>query len=247
MTALVTGSASQGIGRAIAKALAEAGADIAIHGRDDKDEAETLAKEIAATGVRAAAFLADFAHPAAARLLVGDVVGHFGNIDILVNNAGFTLRSPIMECTDEDFDRLLAVNLRSYFAVAQEAARDMMAREAEGRLIFVSSINQDIIVPGQGLYCATKGGVRQLAKAMALELAPHRITSNIIAPGLVFSDFNNEAMTDEKFSDLATSSIPMGRGATPDEIAGAAVFYALPASAYITGASLAIDGGKSLP
>ncbi|MCV0424158.1 MAG: SDR family oxidoreductase [Roseibium sp.] len=246
-TALVTGSANQGIGRSIALALAEAGADLTIHSRDDMEQASELAREISRFGVYAHPEVLDFATPNAARELVRSTISHFGKIDILVNNAGFTIRKSIMECDDAEFEALLNVNLQCYFAAAQEAARDMIGRRAEGRLIFVSSVNQDIVMPGQGLYCATKGGVRQLAKAMALELAPQKITSNLIAPGLVFSDFNSQVMRNEDFYRFATAGIPMERGASPDEIAGTAVYLALPSSSYVTGASITVDGGKSLP
>lgn len=246
-TALVTGSASQGIGRSIALALAEAGADLTIHSRNDMNQASELAQEISRLGVNAHPEVFDFTAPNAARELVKSTVSQFGKIDILVNNAGFTIRKPIMECDDSEFERLLNVNLQCCFAAAQEAARDMIGRQAEGRLIFISSINQDIVMPGQGLYCSTKGGVRQLAKAMALELAPHKITANLIAPGLVYSDFNRQVMQNEDFRRLATAGIPMERGASPNEIAGAAVYLALPSSSYVTGASITIDGGKSLP
>ncbi|MXU66025.1 SDR family NAD(P)-dependent oxidoreductase [Oceanomicrobium pacificus] len=246
-TALVTGAGSRGIGREIALALAREGADVLVHGHRDMDMAQQVAAEVAERGVRSAALLADLSDPAAARALVAQTIERLAPPDILVSNAGMTLRKPLMDCMDAEFEGLLAVNLRAGFALAQAAAAAMIDRKVAGRLIFVSSVNQDLVMDGQGLYGATKGGLRQLARSFALELAPHGITSNIIAPGLVETDFNRDVLRNPEFRAFATSGIPMGRGADPSEVAGAALYLADPASAYVTGTTITIDGGKSLP
>jgi NAD(P)-dependent dehydrogenase (short-subunit alcohol dehydrogenase family) len=245
--ALVTGAGSHGIGRAIAAALAARGADIAIHAHGDPAVAEALGAEIRRMGRRAEVLMADFSDPSAARGVVGETIARLGKLDILVNNTGFVVRKPFFELTDGDFDAMLAVNLRSYFAGAQEAARHMVARNFPGRIIMISSVNQQLVVRGQACYCATKGGVMQLAKAMALELAPYRITVNLIAPGTIETDFNRHMLTDPAFRKLREEPVPLGRLGSPEDIAAAAVYLASPEASYVTGSTITVDGGLSLP
>ena len=138
------------------------------------------------------------------------------------------------------------MNLRGYFATGQEAARHMVARGAGGRIIMVSSVNQVTVNPGLAHYVATKGGVMQLARAMALELAPAGVTVNLIAPGTIETDLNRQALADPATRQARLARIPMRRLGQPEDVAGAAVFLASDAASYVTGATITIDGGLTL-
>ncbi|WP_226782383.1 SDR family NAD(P)-dependent oxidoreductase [Oceaniglobus trochenteri] len=245
--ALVTGAGTHGIGRAIALALAEAGADVALHALVHDDSAEALAEQIRAMGRKAQVIAADFARPEDARAMVRAADEALGGLDILINNAATTLRKPAMETDDDAFQRLLTINLVSQFACAQEAARLMLKRGVEhGRIVMVSSINQDLAVRDQIAYCAAKGGVRQMAKVLALELAETGITVNLIAPGTIVTDLNRELLTDPAFMAKRVDPVPMRRLGQPEDIAQAAVFLAGKAAGYMTGSTIVIDGGVSL-
>ena len=245
--ALVTGAGSNGIGQAIALGLAGAGADVAIHALEPCEKADRLAAEVRALGRRTAVLPADFADPAAARGVVRGAADALGGLEILVANAATTLRKPALETVDVELLHLLTVNLVGPFACAQEAARGMIEREVEhGRILVVSSVNQALAVRGQLAYCASKGGVMQMAKVMALELAGTGITVNLLAPGTIETDLNRDLLADPGFRELRVGPVPMGRLGEPADVAEAAVFLAGPGSAYITGASLVIDGGLSL-
>ncbi|MGK7871043.1 SDR family NAD(P)-dependent oxidoreductase [Falsiroseomonas sp. E2-1-a20] len=243
--ALVTGAASDGIGRAIALAFAREGADVAIHYRDEVSAAGAVTAAIQAEGVRGAAFAADFSDPAAARALVQEAVAWLGGIDILVANAAAITRGRFLDLTDAEVARVLAVNVHGTFACAQEAARAMAAAGQGGRLVFISSINQQKGMPTQSHYAATKGAVMQLARSMAIELAPLGITCNLIAPGAVLTDFNRHIMADTAHRQRVEAMIPMGRLGMPEDFCGAALFLAGPESAYVTGTTIFVDGGRS--
>lgn len=245
--ALVTGAGSQGIGRAIALALAREGAAIAAHWHRKEAVAEALAAEIRALGRSCVMLQADLAAPAAARALVGDAVAALGGLDIMVANASMIVRKPFLDLTDDDMAAMTAVNLAAYFACGQAAARAMVAQGRGGRIIMVSSTNQQLAVKSQSAYSATKGGVMQLAKGMALELAPHAITVNLIAPGATLTDLNRHLFADDAFRRSREAAIPLGRLGTPEDVGAAAVYFASAEAAYVTGATLVIDGGLSLP
>lgn len=245
-TALVTGAGSEGIGKAVALALARDGADVAVHGYMDHAAADRVSEDVRACGVRSRSYLADLSIPEQACTLVQAVVDDFGGLDIVVCNAGKTLRKPLLASSVDDFRDLLALNLEAYFAVSRDAAIHMRTTGRTGRIVMISSINQHVIVPGQGLYCATKGAVMQLAKAFAVELASDGITVNLVAPGQVRSDFNRHLFEDPAFAHASEQSIPVGRPGTPAEIAGAVTYFADPASSYVTGTTIIVDGGKSL-
>lgn len=244
--ALVTGTGSHGIGRAIALALAGAGCDLALHHHGQAATAEALATAIREAGHGACALDADLADPAAARALVADAIVQLGGLDISVSCAATLARVPLLEITDDEWDRVHAVNLRGYFAVSQEAARHMVAHGRGGRIIMVSSVNQQQPTPGLAHYVASKGGVMMLARAMALELAEHGITVNLIAPGTVRTDLNRAAFDEAAFTRAKLDRIPMRRIAEPTDIAGAAVFLASDAASYITGSTITVDGGLTL-
>lgn len=244
--ALVTGAGTDGMGRAIARALAREGADLAIHYFGPPDGAEALAGEVRDLGRNALTIEGDFATAETARATVRRALDGLGGLDILICCAATMRRAPLLEISDAEWDRVHAVNLRGTFACAQEAARHMVAAGVGGRIVIVSSVNQWTITRGLVHYAATKGGLMQLAKGMALELAPHGVTVNLIAPGTIETDFNRTALADPPFRAAKEALIPMGRIGTPADVAGAAVFLVGPGAAYVTGATITIDGGLVL-
>ena len=246
-TALVTGTDSDGIGRAVALGLAEAGADLALHWYRDEGRVEALAKTVRGMSRRAVVLQADVGIPAAARSMVRQAAASLGGLAIIVSNAGMIQRKPLMEITDEDWDRVHAVNLRGAFAVAQESARCMIAAGTGGRIVLVSSVNQAHANPDIAHYVASKGGVMMLGRAMALELAPHGITVNLVAPGTIETDINRHMLADPAFRAQKLAGVPLRRAGTPDDIVGAVLYLASRAAAYVTGSTVTVDGGLTIP
>jgi 2-deoxy-D-gluconate 3-dehydrogenase len=236
--ALVTG-ANTGIGQAIAVALAEAGADVALAGRSAPDETMTL---IAATGRKAVDLRADLSSIAPVKALVDDAVAALGGLDILVNNAGIIRRNDLANFTEEDWDAVVDTNLKTLFFLSQAVAGVMMAQGA-GKIVNIASLlsfQGGIRVPS---YAAAKSGVAGLTKAMANELAPKGMQVNAIAPGYIATNNTAALQADETRNRQILERIPTGRWGSPADIAGAAVFLASPASDYVTGHVLAVDGG----
>ena len=236
--ALVTG-ANTGIGQAIAVALAEAGADVALAGRSAPDE--TLAM-IAATGRKAVDLRADLSSTAPVQGLVEAAVGALGGLDILVNNAGIIRRNDLADFTEEDWDAVVDTNLKTLFFLSQAAAR-VMAGQGAGKIINIASLlsfQGGIRVPS---YAAAKSGVAGLTRAMANELAPKGVQVNAIAPGYIATNNTAALQADETRNRQIMERIPAGRWGSPADIAGAAVFLASGASDYVTGHILAVDGG----
>ena len=244
--ALVTGAGSDGIGRAVARALAGAGAQVSIHHLGQADGAAALAREIDSPGARSFVFEADFANPDEARQVVRNANSEMGGLDIVVHCAATLARVPFLDIDDTEWDRVHGVNLRGAFCIGQEAARAMKGNETGGRIVFVSSVNQDHPTLHLAHYVASKGGVRMLARSMAMELAPHSITVNLIAPGTVETDLNRAALADPAFRQSKLDMIPMNRIASPKEIAGAALYLAGPSAGYVTGTTITVDGGLTL-
>jgi 2-deoxy-D-gluconate 3-dehydrogenase len=238
-TALVTGS-SRGLGAGIALALAEAGAQVALHG--SRSVPEAMQKSIARTGVRTAAFAADVSDESACARLIDQVVAEFGTIDILVNNAGTIRRAPAAVHSLEDWNTVLATNLTSVFRLTQFAGKHMLARGA-GKVINIASMltfQGGIFVPS---YAAAKGGVGQLTKAFANEWASKGVNVNAIAPGYMATDNTDALRKDPERSRQILERIPAGRWGLPSDLAGAAVFLASAASDYVHGHILVVDGG----
>jgi 2-deoxy-D-gluconate 3-dehydrogenase len=236
--ALVTG-ANTGIGQAIAVALAEAGADIALAGRSAPEE--TLAR-IAETGRKAVDLRADLSTIAPTQGLVDQTVEALGGLDILVNNAGIIRRNDLADFTEDDWDAVIDTNLKTLFFLSQAAAR-VMAGHGAGKIINIASLlsfQGGIRVPS---YVAAKSGVAGLTKALANELAPRGVQVNAIAPGYIATNNTAALQADETRNRQILERIPTGRWGKPDDIAGAAVFLAAPASDYVTGHVLAVDGG----
>ena len=239
--ALITG-ASRGLGAAMAAALGHAGADVVLHSRERPAEVSATAIA-AATGRDPVVLTADLADRRAADRLMDGALSAFGRLDILVNNAGLIRRAPAALHTDDDWDRVIEVDLSNVFRLCRTAGRHMIERQQGGKIINIASLlsfQGGINVPG---YAAAKGGVVQLTKALANEWAPHRINVNAIAPGYMETD-NTEALRGDpvRFRQI-TERIPAGRWGTPQDLAGAVIFLASRASDYVNGHVLAVDGG----
>ena len=240
-TALVTG-ARRGIGKAMAVALAEAGADIVGVSASLEAEGSSLEREVTARGRKFRGYACDFGDRQALYAFIEQVKKDVAVIDILVNNAGTILRKPAAEHPDEYWDRILEVDLSSQFVLSREIGKDMVKRGA-GKIIFTASLltfQGGITVPG---YAAAKGGIGQLTKALANEWAPAGVQVNAIAPGYIATD-NTEALRNDPVRNPAIlARIPAGRWGSPEDFAGAVVFLASAASNYVSGTVLTVDGG----
>jgi NAD(P)-dependent dehydrogenase (short-subunit alcohol dehydrogenase family) len=237
LRALVTG-ASKGIGRAGAVALAEAGAEVVLAARTLPEMEETAAALVAA-GHPARAFALDVTDRAAVRALVTAE----GPFDVLLNNAGTNIREPFLEVRDASLDALLDLNLRAMFTVGQAVAQGMVAAGRPGSIVNLSSINGHVAGANRSVYSATKHAVEGLTKAMAFELGPHGVRVNAIAPGFVETPLTRPVLDDPKFRERTVRGMPLGRIMVVEDIMGAIVFLAAPASRMISGTSLVIDGG----
>ena len=237
--ALVTG-ASAGLGASVAAALAEAGADVACHGNTRSPEA--TGDRVAGAGRRALPVVGDLAERETPRRLVAQTLGEFGRLDILVNNAGTIRRAPAVDFSEEDWAAVVEVNLSAVFRLSQAAGRHMLGR-GSGKIINVASLlsfQGGVTVPA---YAASKGGVAQLTKALANEWAAQGVCVNAIAPGYMRTDNTAALQKDETRNRQILERIPAGRWGEPSDLAGAAVFLASPASDYVNGHVLVVDGG----
>jgi gluconate 5-dehydrogenase len=241
--ALVTG-AYRGLGFAIAKGLAQAGATVVLNGRK-ADALASAAKMLAAAGLEASTSVFDVTNRTAVRAAVAEVEAAHGRLDILVNNAGIQRRGPLVDFTQQDWDDIIATNLTAPFLVSQAVLPGMIARKA-GKIIHIASLMSELGRPTVVPYTAAKGGVRQLTRGMAVELAPHNIQVNAIAPGYFATEMNRALIDNAEFNAWVVKRTPAGRWGQPDEIAGLAVFLASPAANYMTGQMLVIDGGMSV-
>jgi NAD(P)-dependent dehydrogenase (short-subunit alcohol dehydrogenase family) len=231
---IVTGAAG-GIGLSIARALLDAGADVLLV--DLREDVEDAAQRL-----NARAQVADLAEDGGAGEMVARAVAEWGRIDFLVNAAGIQVRGPAIELSDEDWERLHAVNLRAVFRGCRAAARRMV-ESGSGAILNVASISSTVGVPGIVPYGAMKGGVVQLTRGLAVELAPSGVRVNAVAPGYVTTAMTGELWRDEDRRAQVTARIPLGRFASPEEISPAALFLLSPAAGYITGEVLHVDGG----
>jgi 2-deoxy-D-gluconate 3-dehydrogenase len=241
--ALVTG-AGRGLGAATAAALAAAGAAVACGGRTVA-AAEATAERIREGGGRARAFPLDVTRADQIAAIVADVEGALGAIDVLVNNAGITLDKKTVEVTDDDWERVLATNLTSMFRLARAVAPGMQAR-GRGKIINVGSMYGVIGVPRYAAYCASKAGVDGLTRSLAVEWARYGIQVNCVAPGYMNTDIPRAALADPRTRELFLSKIPARRIGEPEDIGPLVVYLASPASDYMTGQTLYLDGGQTI-
>jgi len=241
--AVVTG-ASRGLGWAMATALAEAGATLILCGRDEATLDERV-QRLKSSGARAGAAVFDVADRDAAPAVVDAVVRNHGRLDILVNNAGINHRKALADFADADWDRVVQTNLSSVFSLSREAARPMAA-QGWGRIINTASLMGPHARPGVIAYAAAKGGLRALTRALAVELGPKGITCNAIAPGFFKTEMTAPLSGDADFDAMVCARTPLGRWGKPEELAGAVMFLASDAGAYVNGHVLAVDGGMSI-
>lgn len=238
--AIVTGG-GQGLGKAIALALAGAGADVAVVARSG-DKVRTVAEEIEALGRRSLAVSCDVTDPDSVAAAVEHVFGAFGRIDILVNAAGTISRTPATEMTRDDWTRVIDTNLSGTFWMSQAVARKMIPQR-NGKIINIASATSAVGLPRRISYSASKGGVTQLTRALAAEWSSLGICVNAIAPGFFHTEINDVLFRDPVWRETLVSRIAAGRPGVPDDLAGAAIYLASPASDYVTGHVLYVDGG----
>ena len=240
--ALVTG-AGRGIGRQIALTLAEYGADVIVNYNGSKEKAEEVVREIESMGRKAVCVQCSVADFAACGEMITDMLSQFGHIDILVNNAGITKDNLMMKMTEEDFDAVIATNLKGTFNTMKHMYRPFLKQKA-GRVINLSSVSGILGNAGQANYAASKAGVIGLTKSMARELASRNITVNAVAPGYIDTDMT-QAMTDAA-KEATLQQIPLKRVGTPKDIAETVAFLASDKASYITGQVISVDGGMAI-
>lgn len=248
--ALITGGGS-GIGRATAKLFAAEGAKVAILDKDG-ESAERVAHDVRSEGSEAIAVQVDLEDGKKAERAVFDAAQRLGRVDILVNNAATYIPRDFFEMTHEEWRKVLDVNLTAYFVCARTAAREMRSRESGGSIVNIASVHQRISDPRSGAYAASKGGVAQLTRSLAIEFAPYGIAVNSISPGVIHTAMSIidgvDETTTEQFQSyyVASRRIPLGRAGLPEEVAAAALFLAARECPYMTGADLVVDGGLTV-
>jgi glucose 1-dehydrogenase len=241
--ALVTGAGS-GIGKSIAMRFAREGAHVVLNYRPGgKHSGEDARAELLPHDPTALAIAANVDNRSEVERMIQQVVQQFGALDIAVCNAGIEIHKPFLDVTDEEWSKVISVNLYGSFVVSQIAARQMVRQGRGGKLIFISSVHEDIPFPGFTPYCVSKGGIRMLMRNLAIELAKHRINVNNIAPGAIATPINETVLQNPQQTEKALNEIPWRRFGKPDEVASLALFLASPESDYVTGSTYFMDGG----
>jgi len=241
---MITG-ANQGIGRALAKGLAREGARVVVNYPPWVPSAEDVVREIAEAGGQAVAAQADVKELSEHSRLVSTALERFGRLDILINNAGVEFREPFLSARPEIWEATMGVNLKAPYFLSQRAA-EVMIRAGRGKIINLSSVHDTVPLPDRSVYAISKGGIAMLTRALALELAEHRINVNAIAPGAILTDLNREALSIPERRARLLDRIPWNRIGDVVDIVGAAVFLPSPESDYVTGATIYVDGGLLL-
>ena len=240
--AVVTGG-DQGIGQGIAFRLAEEGADIAIIYRVNAAGADDTRVQIEKMGRRVAVVQADVGKIPDARRVIQEAAAGLGPLDILINNAGIEKAAPFWEVTEEDYHRVIDVNMNGVFFTAQEFVRHLREAQRPGRIINISSVHEELPFPHYTAYCMSKGALRMMTRNLAIELAPLGITINNIAPGAIETPINRKLLNDPKALSALLGNIPLARLGQPGDVAGAAAFLASTDADYITGSTIVVDGG----
>lgn len=240
--ALVTGAA-RGIGRGLALRLAREGYEVIVADLPGHPDAARTMADLESAGARASYLAADVSRVDDVRRLVTAGVEAFGRIDVLVNNAGVQRRDGFLDVEEEDYDLVLAVNLKGPFFLSQAFARHVRDRGGGGRIVNISSVHEELPFPNFASYCASKGGLKMLTRDRAIELAPLGITVNNIAPGAIRTSMNEDLIEDEAKLQALREDIPAGRMGTVEEVAEAVSFAISPGAGYMTGSTITIDGG----
>jgi glucose 1-dehydrogenase len=240
--AVVTGGNS-GIGRAIVLALAAEGAHVVIDYVADPTSTVDLERQVAALGSRALGVEADVSKVADIEKLIGGAVTRMGRLDVMVNNAGIETRTSILDTTEDQYDKVLEINLKSAFFGTQLAAKQMISQGGGGRIINVSSVHEDWPMPGNTPYCLSKGGMRMLTRTAGVELGPHGVTVVGVGPGAVATPINQSTMTDPEKMQTLDAAIPLARMAKPEEIGAVVAFLAGNGASYLTATTVFADGG----
>jgi glucose 1-dehydrogenase len=240
--AIVTGGNS-GIGTAIVLELARQGANVVIDYVSHPETTDALEKQILALGRCAIGVKADVSCVDDLRTLIATAVREFGRIDIMINNAGIETRSSVLETTEEQYDKVLSVNLKSAFFGTQLAAQQMIRQGGGGRIINITSVHEDWPMPGNTAYCLSKGGMRMLTRTAGVELAPHKILVIGVGPGAVATPINRPTINNPELLRRLDAAIPLGRLAEPEEIARLVAFLAGDDASYITATTVFADGG----
>ena len=242
--AVVTG-ADTGIGKAIATVFAQEGAKVVVDFVGDRKPADAVVEHIAAFGGDAYAVEADVSREEDAERLIGMAIGHFGGLDILVNNAGIEEKHPFLETPLDTFRKIIAVNLTGTWLCSQLAAKHMVRQNRGGRIVNISSVHEELTMPTNAPYCASKGAIKMLMRTIAVELAPYGITVNDVCPGAIDTPMDEPLKRNESEYEALLAEIPMRRMGKPEEVATLCAFLASAEAAYVTGASFVIDGGMS--
>ena len=238
--ALVVGGGS-GIGQAGAEGLAAHGAQLAVADVNASDAAG-VAERIRSGGGKASSLEIDVSDTAAVEAMIERVVREHGRIDILLTTPAINLRKRLLDYTDEEFDRVIELNLKGTFRVARASARHMIERK-RGSIILMASIRAVVVEPGQSVYASTKAGVVQMARGLAVELAPHGVRANALAPGIVATPLTTQIRNNAAWNEAYATRCALGRWAAPEEMAGPIVFLASDASSYVTGTTVFADAG----
>ena len=241
-TAIVTGG-NTGIGKAVVLALAGNGANVVIDYVADKAAEDALEQSLSELGEQALGVEADVSKVEDLKKLIDSAASRFGRVDIMVNNAGIETRSSILDTTEEQYQRVLDINLKSAFFGTQLAAAQMIAQGDGGRIINMTSVHEDWPMPGNTPYCLSKGGMRMLTRTAGIELAPHGITVVGVGPGAVDTPINKSTVGDPALLSKLDAAIPLGRMAEPQDIASVVTYLAGDGASYVTATTIFVDGG----